>query len=186
MMKTLAAVLVYCILSTAVCLSQDFNPPAPSAPKADKGPFWSWDKVYFGGGLGGGFTQYETALDLSPIMGYKVTPKFSVGIGGVYNYYENRFYSPTFKINIYGGCLFTRYIITDFLFLHAEYQPLNGPWIYPSNKRFFIHNVWLGGGLRQAVGDHSSFMVTVLWNVNENIYSYPLSPQIRMGFNVGL
>lgn len=180
-----AVLFAYCLLQITYCSSQDFNPPEPKPEKKADGPFWSWDKVYFGGGLGGGFTQYETLFDISPMVGYRITNRFSAGIGGVYNYYENRSVKPAYKLNIYGGTLFSRFLFTDFLFAHAEYQPLNGPWIYP-DRRFFIHNVWVGGGLRQAAGDRASLMLTILWNVNENIYSYPLSPQIRVGVNFGL
>lgn len=189
-MKKLLTLLLSAVLLTGFTRlqAQDFGPakPKPSEEKKEDGPFWSWSKVYWGGGFGLGFTQYETLVDLSPLVGYKITPKFSAGVGIVYNYYQNRFYTPSLTLNIYGGTLFTRFLITDFLFAHAEYQPLNGPWRHPDPHRFMIHNVWVGGGLRQAAGSNASFMLMALWNVNENQYSYPLSPQIRIGFMVGL
>ncbi len=177
-----AAVFAFSLSLTAA--AQDFAPPPD--PKKAKEPFWSWDRLYYGGGFGMGFTQYETLIDVSPLVGYKITSRFSVGIGAVYNYYQNRYYTPRLTWNIYGGTVFSRLLITDFLFAHAEYQPLNGPWKFPDKSRFFIHNVWVGGGLRQMMGDRASFNISVLWNINENAYSYPLSPQIRVGINVGM
>lgn len=172
-------------ISSTSCFSQDFTPPAKTPMPAQK-PFWDWSKVYFGGGLGGGFTSFEAAFNISPIMGYRFTERFSAGIGLTYNYYENRLYKPTYKVNIYGGSIFAQQIITNFLFAHAEYEALNGPWVYPTNRRFFIHNVWVGGGLRQTAGSNAAMMITVLWNLNQSIYSYPLSPQIRIGVTVGM
>ena len=188
-MKKIFLLFACCLLPIVYCFSQDFNAPVPKHEK-EKNSFPDMDKVYFGGGIGLAFTQYETLVDLSPAIGYKITDKFSVGTGVVYNYYKNALYKPPFILNIYGGTVFARYLITDFLFAHAEYQPLNGPWKLlngsSDSRRFFINNIWAGGGLRQAAGDNSSFMISVLWNLNESIYSYPLSPQIRMGFNIGL
>lgn len=169
----------FAVVGTNSCFSQDFTPPATTSTPARK-PFWDWSKVYLGGGLGGGFTSYEAAFNISPLMGYRFTERFSAGIGLVYNYYENRLYVPTYKLNIYGGSIFVQQLIASFLFAHAEYELLNGPWAYPSNRRFNIHNFWVGGGLRQAVGPNAAMMVSVLWNLNQTPYSYPFSPQIRI------
>ena len=168
------------LFGSAICVAQDINSPS-STPK--KKSLWDWNKVYYGGGLGGGIAPALIAIDISPSMGYKITDKFSAGVGLVYNYFENRQYKPSSKINIYGGSVFTRLFITDFLFAHAELQPLNGPWRGSHFQRFFIYNVWAGGGYRQAAGNNASLMLSILWNLNENIYSYPLSPQIRVGVN---
>jgi len=195
-MKKIAPILFFVFLFSqfASVFSQDFNAPVPK-PKKEKTSFPDMDKVYVGGGIGFSFTQYEVLVDLSPAIGYKITDKFSVGIGIVYNYYRNSYFKPQppLILHIYGGTIFSRYLITDYLFAHAEYQSLNGPWkllngctLPTCDQRFFIHNVWVGGGMRQQMGENSSLMVSALWNVNESIYSYPLSPQIRIGFNIGL
>jgi|ERR1051325_4250581 hypothetical protein len=183
MRKTFFIVL-YLLFAGSV-FSQDFNPPPP-APSTDKEkqPFWSWDKVYMGGGLGLNFGSV-TVINLAPDIGYKITERYSAGIGLRYIHISDRQYSPPYVLNIYGGSVFNRLIVTDFFFLHGEYEALNGPWNPRSSTRFFLNNVWAGGGLRQVVGN-SSLVVMALWNLNVEPYNPFPNPQLRMGINIGL
>ena len=184
-MKKIILLFVCCFFPVAFCLSQDFNPPVPK-PEKEKKPFWSWDKVYGGGGVGLWFGGRSTFVNLSPQVGYKITEKYSAGLGITYIYIQDRNYIPPISLNIYGGNIFNRYLLTDFLFAHAEYEILNGNWEL-TDRRFNLSNVWVGGGLRQHAGN-SSINILGLWNLNENIYSkaYFPSPQIRIGFSIGL
>ena len=179
------APLFACFLLLATnCFTQDFNAPPP---KPDKPAFWSWDKVYTGGGLGLQFGSV-TLVNISPIVGYKITPKYSAGVGIEYMYfgYKPSSNSPTYSQNIYGGNIFNRFFVTDFLFLHAEYEALNSNWAtYSPDKRFWIENYWVGGGLRQRAGNASLFIM-VLKNLANNIYSPFPDPQIRVGINLGI
>ena len=179
--------IAYCLLPIAYCLSQDFNPPAPAPQKPGKEPFWSWDKVYGGGGLGLQFGQV-TFINIAPVVGYKFTPRYSAGIGIEYIYfgYKPAPSLPTYSQNIYGGNVFNRFLVTDFLFLHAEYEVLNSNWdTYFADKRFWIENYWVGGGLRQQVGNSSMYLM-VLKNLADNKYSPFPDPQIRIGINLGI
>lgn len=168
--------------SFALCFAQDSTSVPKAKSETNKKSSWDWDNVYMDGGLGLWFDQYGSIVNISPQFGYKLTDDFSVGAGITYMHISNKYYSPPINFNIYGGSIFGRYLITDFLFLHAEYQPLNANWKFPYNKRFFINNVWLGGGLRQQSGN-SSFSVIGLWNVNDE--GYIQNPQIRIGFGIG-
>lgn len=159
---------------------QDFTPPTP---KKDKAPFWSWDKVYTGGGLGLQFGAV-TLVNIAPDIGYKITERYSAGIGLRYMYFADRRYTPPYELNIYGASIFNRFIVTSFFFLHGEYEVLNGPWNqqFPKN-RFNLNNVWVGGGLRQGAGN-ASINIMALWNLNDE--GYLPNPQIRMGISIGL
>ena len=179
-MKKSALLFACCLLSGAYCLSQDFNPPDPKKP--EKESFWSWHKVYSGGGLGFQFGTI-TLINIAPDIGYKITERYSAGIGIRYMYIADRRYSPPFELNIYGGSIFNRLIVTDFFFLHGEYEVLNGPWNPYVAKRFNLNNVWVGGGLRQA-GEGVSLTFMGLWNLNDE--GYLPNPQIRMGISIGL
>lgn len=162
--------------------SQDFNPPEPK--KEEKKPFWSWDRVYGGGGIGLQFGTI-TLVNVAPDIGYKVTERYSAGIGIRYIYFADRRYTPPFELNIYGASFFNRFIITDFLFAHAEYEVLNGPWNPNINRRYNLNNVWVGGGLRQVAGN-AAINIMALWNLNEEPYNPFPNPQIRMGISIGL
>jgi long-subunit fatty acid transport protein len=169
-----------CCLVTVTCFSQDFNPPIP---KKDKAPFWSWEKVYTGGGLGLQFGTV-TLINVAPDIGYKITERYSAGVGLRYMYFADKRYIPPYEQNIYGGSVFNRFIVTNFFFLHGEYEVLNGPWnrSFP-DQRFNLNNIWVGGGLSQGSGN-ASIHIMVLWNLNDE--HYVPNPQIRMGVSVGL
>jgi len=181
-MKKPVFVLILFLFSYGFCISQDFDPPVPT-PKDEKKPFWSWDKVYTGGGLGLQFGTI-TLINIAPDIGYRITERYSAGVGFRYMYFSDKRYNPPYEVNIYGGSVFNRFIVTNFFFLHGEYEILNGPWKsqFPKN-RFNIYNVWVGGGLSQGSGN-ASINIMALWNLNDE--GYLPNPQIRMGVSIGL
>src|SRR3972149_6393380 len=137
-MKKYISIFICCLLYTSCCFSQDFNPPVPKKEN-EKKPFWSWDKVYGGGGIGLQFGTI-TFVNVAPDIGYKITERYSAGIGIRYIYFADRRYTPPFVLDIFGGSIFNRFIVTDFFFLHGEYEVLNGPWNQYTAKRFNIIN----------------------------------------------
>lgn len=155
--------------------------PGPPHKKKEHG--FSADRLVVGGDIGLNFGTI-TFVNLSPTIGYKITDKYIAGLGPVYIYFRDNI--NHYNYNIYGGCIYNRYYLFDFLFLHGEYQPLNGPF-NPFNfeQRIWINNLWVGGGLRQTAGNASLFIMC-LFNVNESDLSYPRSPWIRGGIAFGL
>ena len=150
------------------------------------------DRLFFGGNFGLQFGS-QTYVELAPIIGYKVTERFSTGLGIKYIYYKVKdLYTPpyTYSTNIYGGGPFVRYILYEGLFLHAEYEALNlevadAP--YYNLVRKTISSVFLGGGYRQMIGDRSSIDFIVLFNINQSRDSpYKNNPIIRIGFGFGI
>ena len=182
-MKKIILLFAFCLLPIAYCFSQDFNPPKPKKENENK-PFWSWERVYGGGGIGLQFGNI-TLINVAPDIGYKITDRYSAGFGIRYIYLGDRRYNPPYEMSIYGGSFFNRFIITNFLFAHAEYELLNGPWDPYSAKRFNLNNVWVGGGLRQAAGN-ASLNIMALWNLNDEPFNPFPNPQIRMGISIGL
>ncbi|MEK6614649.1 MAG: hypothetical protein AABZ32_00830 [Bacteroidota bacterium] len=180
-MKKHILIFVYCLLLLPTsAFSQDFT---PAKSQKEKKHFWSWDKVYGGGGIGLQFGTF-TLVNVAPDIGYKITERYSAGIGIRYIYLADRI-PPPYTLNIYGGSIFNRFIVTDFFFLHGEYEMLNGPWKNPhSSKRFNLNNVWVGGGLRQAAGN-SSLNIMALWNLNDEPFNPFPNPQIRVGISIG-
>ena len=173
-----------CLFLTASCFSQDFNPPKKDTTK-QKPPFWNWDKVYAGGDAFAWFDQYGSFVNISPLVGYKITKKYSAGFGLRYIYLQDRRYTPPEELSIYGGSLFNRFLVTDFFFLHAEYQVLNGPWNPYTTRRFNLNNVLVGGGLRQVSGN-ASMNIIGLWNLNVEPYNPMPNPEFRLGVTFGM
>jgi hypothetical protein len=155
-----------------------------------KSPFW--DKVFVGGNLGAQFGNVTT-VNISPIVGYRITPKISAGIGITYQYYSIRTYN--YETHIYGGRIFARYQPLSFLFLHAEAEALN--WNCPreeplpigfTTERLWSPGLLAGGGFTQPIGGGgSSIYIMGLYNFLYNSCSPYGSPFVlRIGANFGL
>jgi hypothetical protein len=146
------------------------------------------DHLVYGGNLGLSFGNL-TNIGISPMVGYKVTDRFIPGVGGSYNYIKIKYPGyPTQTAQIYGGCVFAKYFITENIFAHAEYEVLNGewdPWFRPG-VRYNLSSVLVGGGYRESFGGLSSY-VLLLYNVTQGPDSpYPSPLIIRVGMAVGL
>lgn len=149
------------------------------------------DRLFTGGDLGLQFGDI-TLIDIRPLIGYKITDSWAVGITATYIYYKDSYYD--YKTNIYGGSIFTRYYveIIDNVFLHGEYEVLNydAPYLDMSGhiyyKRITANNVLIGGGYSFPLGENSSVDLLLLYNLNENEQSLYSNPIIRVGLNLGL
>lgn len=158
-----------------------------SQPQAPSG--FSSDKIFFGGNIGGiGISSYGTAIDVAPIVGYRVTPELAVGTGIVYQYFSSGGISAS---NI-GGKVFTRYIIWKGLFAHTEYELLNRKIILVDNNNYvvgtfrkWVGSMFIGGGVQQQLGSNSVISVMALYNLNQTQYS-PRDPlYLSVGFGFG-
>lgn len=148
------------------------------------------DKLFFGGNFGASFGRW-TFVDISPMVGYRVTPRFSVGVGTTYQYQSDRDFD--ISQSVYGGRLFSRYTIaTEFLgtgnlFAHAEYEALFAKLSYGSStvrsETTLFPAFFIGGGLAIPIGNRSAFTISALYNPFYNqdntLYGNPL--QIRVG-----
>ena len=145
------------------------------------------DKVFVGGNFG---LQLGTStfIDVSPLAGYRITPKLSAGLGVTYQYlhYKDRFYD--IETNVFGGRVFGRYLFTDYLFGHAEYEYLNlEAFDYNTSRRVDVISILGGGGYLQRIGPRSALALMVLYNFTESVYTPYSSPIIiRMGVYFGL
>lgn len=146
--------------------------------------------LFYGGGFGLQFGSV-TLIELSPLIGYKVTPKLGIGLSPTYKYYsyKNSYYSSSrLENNVYGGSIFARYMIFENIFAHAEYESLfynikvTG---YPTDMRQY-NSVLVGGGYRQQIGSNAAMNLMVLWNLNDTPDSPYTNPVIRVGFTVGM
>lgn len=158
------------------------------------------ERLYFGGNLALNFGSI-TYIEVSPQVGYLLTPRLISGVGATYIYYKDNYFGDNFQTHIYGGRIFSNYaIIQDFnkfipigfdgsLAGYVEYealsleQDLDVLGLYPDQNRFIQHNVWVGGGLNMPMGKKSFFSIYVLWNLNEDSNSLERSPVVRVGLN---
>lgn len=186
-MKNLTLLFLFLFTGYQIGLAQDttdFYSKEEAQKSAPKPPYNLRDHLFTGGNFGLQFGTV-TLVDISPVIGYKITPKFSAAIGVTYTYYKDERYVPAFVQNIYGARLIGRYFIFDNLFVHAECEGLNSKWDY-YQKPFTIINVLGGAGYRQAVTDNLYFDAMLLWNFTPSVYTPYNNPIIRIGFNIGL
>jgi hypothetical protein len=157
------------------------------------------DRLFFGGNFGLLFGTI-TNIEISPLVGYYLTPRLAAGAGIRFEYFRDKgFYEP-YQTTIYGANLFSRYtIIRDLgeglniglntgIFAQVEYEALSLEKAYfeppyTEDGRFTVHSVLVGGGLIQPVGRRSAFLVTILYNLNETSRSPYSNPVVRIGFN---
>ena len=143
-----------------------------------------WDKVYFGGNLGLQFGT-STFIDVSPLVGYRITDKFSLGVGATYQYYHYRDRYYDLETNVYGGRLFGRYLFTDYLFGQAEYEYLNLEAFDFYRRRVDVESLLAGVGYIQRLGGSSAIVGMILYNFTESAYTPYQNPIIRIGINIG-
>lgn len=156
------------------------------------------DRIFFGGNFGMQFGTL-TNIEISPLIGYHITPKLAAGTGIRFEYFKDKGYYAPYETTIFGGNIFTRYIIISNLgeglnlglntgiFTQLEYEALSLEKEYfgPSTTedgRFIIHSVLVGGGIIQPIGRRSAFLLSVLYNLNETARSPYSNPIIRVGF----
>lgn len=147
-------------------------------------------RLFFGGGFGLQFGS-TTLIEVSPLIGYKITPKLGLGISPTYKYYQiNNYYGPSndLSTNVYGGGIFARYSIFPSVFAHVEYETLfyntKRP-AYPTVRQQF-NSFFVGGGYQQNFSPNSGMYLMILWNLNDTPNSPYINPVFRVGFNVGM
>jgi hypothetical protein len=144
-----------------------------------------------------------TRIEVSPSLGYHLTPRFIMGIGGRYEYVRKRnFITRQIDVNthVYGYRLFSRLIVIEDLadivpiqvpigiFGHIEFEGLSleerhfrlgaAPDI---EGRFWLNSVLAGAGINQPTGPRSSFNVMVLWDITNSASSPYINPILKFG-----
>ncbi len=142
--------------------------------------------LYLGGGLGFTFGDV-TIVDVSPIIGYRISDRFSCGVGFQYSYLNSTFYDV--EISVYAVSIFGKFLINDNIFIQAESSQVNyTPYYQYSNEdRIWSSPLYIGGGYREQIGGNSYVEIAVLYDVLEELPSYIQSnPMFRVGFSIGL
>jgi hypothetical protein len=110
---------------------QSRKAPATKREETKKAPINWKEKLWYGGNLGLGFSgnNFESVflLGLAPMVGYKITPEFSIGPRVDFSYtYFGYNYTPAVngRLNLfsYGIGPFARFRVFKSFFLHGEYQ----------------------------------------------------------------
>ena len=157
------------------------------------------EKIFFGGGFGAGFGSY-TFISISPIIGYRITPKLSAGLRLMYQYTTYDYRDITGQVKNYQGNDFgiggfARFMVYGPLYLQAEYEHLNydGLSYDGTSSRDSFDSFMAGGGISQPVGGKAFMFLTAMYNFSyENFnsagsYRSPYNSPwvIRIGITAG-
>jgi len=83
-------------------------------------PAWK-QKIFFGGGVGASFGDVDY-VELSPMVGYRLTPRVTTGIGLFYRWKNDDRFGYSVDTNDWGGSLFGQLRLFRGIFAHAEYE----------------------------------------------------------------
>jgi len=141
----------------------------------------------------------STYIEVSPMVGYHVTDRLSVGVGPHYIYQRIKAFPYNYETHVFGMRAFGRFaLITNSeesilvnlfsdLFVHVEYEGMSlekSIYHYLGGEgRFLCHSVLVGGGINRRLGPYNSVSLMILWDINESMSSPYASPIFRMGFN---
>lgn len=173
----------YTLTKSTTSSTQTTQPPAAES------------KWYYGGNIGFSFWNDYFYLGVYPLVGYKVTPKLSLGAKIGYAYISDDSYEPLPALNTsnYGGSIFSRYRIIPQLYAHAEFAY----WSYENainftsqgydTERVWVPYLLLGGGYSQNIGPNVWLFAEVLFDVinDENSPYESGEPFISFGAGVG-
>jgi hypothetical protein len=157
-------------------------------------PVSSGSKWYYGGYVGFSFWNDYFYIGVYPLVGYKVTPKLSLGAKVGYAYISDNRYDPLPAVNTsnYGASIFSRYRIIPQLYVHAEFAYWSYENAYLQNNTIVTERNWvpfllLGGGVSQNVGPNVWLFAEVLFDViNDKNSPYESGhPFVSFGAGVG-
>jgi len=151
---------------TAVILITALNGFAQQGKPANQGYNWQ-DKVFFGGGFGLSGGSWGTSISVSPIVGYRVSTRLSVGVGATYQYYKYKdpFGVQDYTDNRWGGQVFTSVMLIKQIFAYAEYSFLNYSYFGDNNDRRTVDRFPLGLGIAQPIGPRSSLNLVAAYDL---------------------
>ena len=193
-------IILFVLFTVLVSYAQTTNPDTTKSSQPTSPPEVQQSqpsKWYYGGTVGFNFWGDYFYLSVNPLVGYQVSPKFSVGGKVQYAYINDQRYAGLeLTSHNYGAGIFTRYRPIYQIYLHAEfdyasyedytiYDPLVGD-PYAESERNWVPFLLLGGGFVQHVGPNASVYVEVLFDVLQNENSpYGWDPIISIGGGVG-
>ena len=153
------------------------------------------NRWYYGGNIGFSFWNDYFYLSVHPLVGYKVTPTFSVGGKLGYTYRSDSRVDPTFDSHNFGGSVFTRYRVIPQLYLHSEFVYTSFDQISGFNSQineWITERVWVpfllvGGGVSHRVGPNVWIFAEVLVDVlnDKNSPYKEWDPFVSFGAGVG-
>lgn len=158
-------------------------------------------RLIIGGSLGLSFGDF-TNVNISPLVGYRISQLFGAGININAQFGSERFRnynSVTTQRNqytIFGGGVWGRVYPLDFLFIHVqpEYNVVSLKSTYYDTDpkttitdRYGVPSLLIGGGYTQPVGGRAAFSIMALYDIlQDNRSPYQNGLILRIGASLGI
>ena len=171
-----------------------YSAPPPSSQKSD------WRKrIYVGGYFGLSLGSVYSNVEISPIVGYRITDDFSMGVGIIYRYYSYEAFNfasgqnQRYSFSNWGARINAQYRLFNLIALGAEYQYITNDWLEgyddlgnPVFDKKGVNILFVGGGITQKVGGNAFMYLMAYYDVLQETYS-PYSDNIiwRIGVSAG-
>ncbi|HQQ93798.1 MAG TPA: hypothetical protein PLQ93_04525 [Bacteroidia bacterium] len=149
---------------------------------------FNWkEKLSFGGNFMVMFGS-STYVYLSPTVNMAVNKRLYVGAGIVYNYTSYYYLNSKVSYSIYGLHCYSMLFLTKNVFGKVEFDRLLQPnyFSYNYNDKVWVNYIYVGGGLRQPLGDRAAMYASIMYNLNKSPQAifYP-NPIIQIGIFAG-
>jgi len=133
-------------------------------------------KLFFGGGFSIAVSEYLD-INVSPLVGYNLTPTFAVGVLAKYEYISFTSDVEPYKASLYGGGVFARYDVSSLflsetalytIFVQTDYQYLYTKlsWKKTSYSDSYTEDRWyIGAGFSVPTGARSRFYAYISYDI---------------------
>jgi len=175
-------ILILVLSAMVLNISGQVDKVKDTEQKKGKKPFK--ERLVTGGDVILSFGTNGTQIGLSPLLGYRVTDKYTAGIGATYIYGS----FPGFTSQILGGRVFNRLMVFDQFFLQGEfeYNDFNQKIkLFRDKINYSFPAILAGAGYRSSIGGRSSVSFMVLYDILQDPKSFYQGPIIRGGVNIG-
>lgn len=149
------------------------------------GCFAQSGKITYGGDIGATFNNDNYIVQLSPIVGYKVTDQFIPGVGFVCDFSMNQS-SQAWKLS-FGPKAFAKYVIANGVYASAEYQLLNMDTKqnnmqdkFPNQSRYWHHTCLVGAGYQYVIPNVGTAYSEITYDLNQDGSPYKM-PKLSVG-----
>jgi hypothetical protein len=142
-------------------------------------------RFYYGGSLGLSLYGNLLWMTVQPLVGYKLTPKTSLGTRLTCQYVRDRRGGAENSWFDYGGSLFSRYRLHPRAYLHAEFEYMS---LDLGDDRELVPFLLLGGGYAQPLAPKTVLTIEVLVDVlrdERGRFYQDRNPRVNVGIGVG-
>ncbi len=177
------------VAAVLVILLQTFPGEADAQRRRQGGSRWGEaGEVYWGVSISARFGRTQ-GIGLYPMVGYKITPRWSVGGRIGYEFWWRDHFAQTVTSHALSGSLFSRYRLIPQIYAHVEGGAGNFDRFLLTGEadRVTYPFLFVGGGFSHRTGRRTWLLIEILYEVIQDAYS-PYDgggPVISIGMGVG-